>query len=65
MSMTKKRQLITIHDFERMRIFTRKLDVFQEGELIDTIIIQSHDDEVVLATNGDRFMKENCVFIRA
>lgn len=61
--MTKKRQLITIHDFERMCIFTRKVDVFQEGELINSgVIIKSHDDKVVVGTNGEYYMKENCQF---
>jgi ABC-type uncharacterized transport system ATPase subunit len=61
--MVKKRQLIVHSDFERMRVFQQKVTIFLQGELIgENIIIQSHDDEFVLSTNGERYIKATCQF---
>lgn len=62
--MPKPRQLIEPSDFERMRVFQQPISIFLQNELIGSnVIIQTHDDEIVLCTNGERYIKENCQFI--
>ncbi|OAS21380.1 hypothetical protein [Paenibacillus oryzisoli] len=61
--MLKQRQLNVHADFERMRVFQQPISIFLQGELVgENVIIQSHDDEYVLGTNGERFVKANCQF---
>lgn len=61
--MSKQRTLTTQEDFQQMMIFTRPISIYQQGELIDSgIIVKSHDNEVVVGTNGDYYVKENCKF---
>ncbi|GGG70375.1 hypothetical protein [Paenibacillus radicis (ex Gao et al. 2016)] len=56
--MAKIRQLITNADFERMRVFTRPIVIFQQGELVDSgIIIQSHDENTVISTKNEHYEK--------
>lgn len=62
--MPKQRQLNEPSDFERMRVFQQPISIFLQGELIaKNVIIQSHDEEIVLSTNGERFVKANCQFL--
>ncbi|OPH58181.1 hypothetical protein BC351_24920 [Paenibacillus ferrarius] len=62
--MPKQRQLIEPSDFERMRVFQQPISVFLQGELIgEHVIIQSHDDEFVFSTHGERYVKANCEFL--
>ncbi len=61
--MPKLRPIITHSDFERMRIFTRPVDVWQQGELLDKgIIIKSHDDDKVTSTKNEHYLKSACLF---
>ncbi|MDQ0878255.1 hypothetical protein QFZ77_006914 [Paenibacillus sp. V4I3] len=62
--MPKQRQLIEPSDFERMRVFQQPISIFLQGELIgENIIIQSHDEEIVLSTSGERYVRANCQFL--
>lgn len=59
--MPKQRQLKEPSDFERMRVFQQPISIFLQGELIGgNVIIESHDEEIVLSTIGERFVKTNC-----
>lgn len=61
--MAKRRQLIESSDFERMRVFQQPISIFLQGELIgENIIILSHDDEILLSTTSERYVKANCQF---
>lgn len=61
--MPKIRQLNTHADFERMRIFTRPIVIFQEGELLGSgVIIQSHDETIVTSTTNEQYRKATCQF---
>jgi hypothetical protein len=62
--MPKQRRLIETADFERMRVFQQPITILLYGEIIgwDNLIIQSHNDEIVLSTTGERYVKENCQF---
>jgi hypothetical protein len=61
--MPKKRRLIAISDFERMRVFQQPITISLQGEIIGSnVIIQSHNDEIVLSTTGERYVKANCQF---
>jgi hypothetical protein len=63
--MPKQRLLIEPSDFERMLVFQQPISIFLQGEMIgDNIIIQSHNDETVLSTTGERYIKANCQFLR-
>lgn len=56
--MPKLRPIITHADFERMRIFTRPIDVWQQGEFVDRgIIIKSHDENRVVSTKNEHYVK--------
>jgi hypothetical protein len=56
MSMPKQRQIIEPSDFERMRVFQQPITISLQGEIIgQNIIIQSHNDETVLSTTGERY----------
>jgi PAS domain-containing protein len=62
-SMPKQRLLIEPSDFERMRVFQQPISILLHGEIIgDNVIIQSHNDEFVLSTTGERYVKANCQF---
>jgi hypothetical protein len=62
--MPKQRQLIEPSDFERMHVFQQPISIFLQGELIgENVIIQSHDEEFVLSTIGERYIKANCQFL--
>jgi hypothetical protein len=62
--MPKQRQLIEPSDFERMHVFQQPISIFLQGELIgENVIIQSHDEEFVLSTIGERYVKANCQFL--
>lgn len=62
--MLKQRQLIEHSDFERMRVFQQPITIFLQGEQIGkNVIIQSHDDEIVISTTGERYVKVNCQFV--
>ncbi len=61
--MTKIRQLNTHADFERMRIFTRPIVIFQQGELLDSgVIIKTHDENTVTSTKNEHYRKSACQF---
>ncbi|NBD24632.1 hypothetical protein [Paenibacillus glycinis] len=41
-----------------MRIFTRAISVWKQGELIDSaMIIQSHDEDTVISAKNERYEK--------
>lgn len=62
--MPKPRQLIDPSDFERMRVFQQPISIFLQGEQIGkNVIIQSHDDEIVMSNSGERYVKANCQFL--
>ena len=62
--MPKQRKLIEPSDFERMRVFRQPILIFLHGEQIgENVIIQSHDDEIVVSTTGEQYVKANCEFI--
>lgn len=62
--MPKQRKLIEPSDFERMRVFRQPISIFLQGEQIgEKVIIQSHDDELVVSTTGEKFVKANCDFL--
>jgi hypothetical protein len=62
--MPKQRQLIEPSDFERMRVFQQPITISLQGEIIGSnVIIQSHNDETVLSTTGERYVKANCQFL--
>lgn len=62
--MPKQRQLNEHSDFERMRVFQQPISIFIQGELIgENVIIHSHDEEYVLSTIGERYIKSNCIFL--
>jgi hypothetical protein len=61
--MPKQRQLIEPSDFERMRVFQQPITISLQGEIIGSnVIIQSHNEEVVLSTTNERYVKANCQF---
>jgi hypothetical protein len=63
--MPKQRKLLTYSDFERMRVFQQPLSIYQGGILLDeNVIIESHNDDVVVSRNGERYMKSSCVFVK-
>ncbi|BBH22071.1 hypothetical protein Back11_34160 [Paenibacillus baekrokdamisoli] len=56
--MTKIRQLNTHANFERMRVFSRPIVIFQDGELLESAaIIKNHDDNVVISTTNEHYIK--------
>ncbi|QHW33158.1 hypothetical protein GZH47_21815 [Paenibacillus rhizovicinus] len=56
--MPKLRPLLTHADFERMRIFTRPIDVWQDGQLVDrAVIIQAHDETNVTSDANKQYEK--------
>ncbi|MDQ0899895.1 hypothetical protein [Paenibacillus sp. V4I7] len=62
--MPKQRQLIEPSDFERMRVFQQPISIYLQGELIgENVIIETHDEEIVLSTVGERFVKASCQFL--
>jgi hypothetical protein len=62
--MPKQRLLKEPSDFERMRVFRQPISIFLQGEMIgENVIIQSHNDETVLSTTGEQYVKANCQFI--
>jgi hypothetical protein len=62
--MPKQRRLIAPSDFERMRVFQKPITILLYGEIIGSnVIIQSHIDEIVLSTTGERYVKANCQFL--
>ncbi|KRF43871.1 hypothetical protein [Paenibacillus sp. Soil787] len=62
--MPKQRKLVEASDFERMRVFRQPISIFIQGEQIgENVIIQSHDDELVVSTTGEKFVKANCDFL--
>jgi hypothetical protein len=62
--MPKQRLLIEPSDFERMRVFQQPISIFLQDELIgDNVIIQFHNDEFVISTTGERYVKANCQFL--
>ncbi|MCY9696426.1 hypothetical protein [Paenibacillus alginolyticus] len=63
--MAKQKQLIESSDFERMRVFQQPISIFLQGQLLGSnVIIQAHDDEVVIDTNGEQYVKVKCQFLR-
>jgi hypothetical protein len=61
--MPKLRPIVTHADFERMRMFTRTLSVWQQGELINPgIIIKTHDETTVTSTADEQYIKSACQF---
>jgi hypothetical protein len=62
--MAKQRRLIETSDFERMRVFQQPITILLFDEIIGSnVIIQSHNDETVLSTTGERYFKANCQFL--
>lgn len=62
--MPKQRQLLVHSDFERMKVFKQPISVYLQSELIgENVVIQTHNEEIVLSTNGERYFKENCKFL--
>jgi hypothetical protein len=60
-----QRQLITDSDFERMRVFSQLIAVYQDGELLDgNNRIVSHDEHKVLMDNEMHYLKSTCQFYR-
>ncbi|TVY02409.1 hypothetical protein FPZ49_31620 [Paenibacillus cremeus] len=63
--MHKQRELKVHSDFERMRVFQQPLSIYQNGKLLDeNVVIESHNEDIVVSRNGDRYFKSACVFIR-
>lgn len=61
----RQRQLITDSDFERMRVFSQLIAVYQDGDLLDANIrIVSHDEYKVTMDNNVHYIKAKCQFYR-
>ncbi|MDF2645683.1 MAG: hypothetical protein K0Q73_1488 [Paenibacillus sp.] len=62
--MPKQRKLVEPSDFERMRVFRQPISIFLQGEQIgENVIIQSHDNDIVVSTTGEQYVKANCEFL--
>jgi hypothetical protein len=63
--MPKERQLTLSSDFERMRIFQQPISIFQDGILVDEkVIIESHNEELIVCKSGDTYLKSIYTFVR-
>lgn len=57
------KQLKEHSDFERMRVFSQRINVYQDGHLLDSnVTIDNHDLDYVVSKDGTRYVKENCQF---
>jgi hypothetical protein len=63
--MPKQKKITQYFDFQRMKVFQQPISIFQCGILLDKdVIIESHNEEIVLGRNGISYIKENCTFIK-
>jgi len=59
------RQIVSDHDFERMRVFSQLIAVYRDKELLDANIrIVTHGKHSVTCDNDETYIKANHQFYR-